>query len=236
MLKTFPRADLNLGHNPVFIKMQVNLKKAKAAHKQQLLDMSMLKQGVCMVIYNIAVRNRFNILCKEETEQYPKELENSNEQIERKGKDFRDCLQTAANELLLMKSKRNKNKGMTEDILHKMEQRWKYKNNNHIEYQRLNKEIANDCRKAKEQWLTEQCQEIEKLKKQYKTKEMHEKLQNSTHKKNTNKQASGIMSKDGNSFLNKKTFQRDRLNTYQISIMITETTCLYSPLQVERTS
>ena len=65
-----------------------------------------------------------------------------------------------------MKSKRNKNKWMTEDILHKMEQRKKYKNNNHIEYQRSNKEIANDSRKAKEQWLKDQCQEIEKFEKQ----------------------------------------------------------------------
>ena len=44
---------------------------------------------------------------------------------------------------------------MTEDILHKMEQRKKYKNNIHIKYQRLNKDIANDGRKAKEQWLTD---------------------------------------------------------------------------------
>ena len=43
---------------------------------------------------------------------------------------------------------------MTEDILHKMEQRKKY-NNNHIEYQLLTKEIANDYRKTKEEWLTD---------------------------------------------------------------------------------
>ena len=49
-----------------------------------------------------------------------------------------------------------------------MEQRKKYKKNNHIEYHQLNKEIANECRKAKEQWLTDQCQETEKLKKQQK--------------------------------------------------------------------
>ena len=134
--------------------------------------MSMLKQKVCKVNYNIAVRNRFNTLCIEqteqssrglvvmhstqanvvlvsrpiadnwwrkegdslltarartkvlsealskpqgiggnrgkiesieETEQYPNELENSKEQIDRKWKDFRDFLQTAANEVILMK-------------------------------------------------------------------------------------------------------------------------------------
>ena len=35
--------------------------------------MSVLKKEVCKVKYNIAVRNRFKILCIEETEQYPKE-------------------------------------------------------------------------------------------------------------------------------------------------------------------
>ena len=65
--KTFSGADINSHHNPVFIKMQVKLKKAKAALKQQQIDISMLKQDVCKVKYNVAVRNRFNILCKEET-------------------------------------------------------------------------------------------------------------------------------------------------------------------------
>ena len=70
-------------------------------------------------------------------------------------------------------------------------------NDSHIEYQRLNKEIANDCREDKEQWLTDQCQEIEKLEKQHKTKEIHQKITNFSNKKKRRKQASGIMSKDG---------------------------------------
>ena len=62
--------------------MQVKLKSAKAAPKQQQLDISVVKQEECKIKYNIAVRNRFNILCIEEIEQYPKELENSKEQID----------------------------------------------------------------------------------------------------------------------------------------------------------
>ena len=82
--------------------------------------MSVLRQEECRITYKIAVRNRFNILCIEETEQYPKEIEDSKEQIDRKWKDFQDCQQPAANEVQLMKSKRNKKKWMTEDVLHKM--------------------------------------------------------------------------------------------------------------------
>ena len=62
--------------------MQVKLKSAKAAPKQQQLDISVVKQEECKIKYNMAVRNRFNILCIEEIEQYPKELENSKEQID----------------------------------------------------------------------------------------------------------------------------------------------------------
>ena len=134
--------------------MLVKLKKAKVAPKQQQLHMSMLKQEACKVKYNIAVRNRLNILCIEETEQYAKELENSKEQIDRKWEDFRDCLHIAVNEVVLVKSKQNKNKWRAENILNKMEQRKKYKNN-HIEYQLLTKERANDYRKTKEEWLTD---------------------------------------------------------------------------------
>ena len=64
----------------------------------------------------------------------PEGVKNSKEQIDKKWKDVKDCLQKAANEVLFMKSKQNKNKWMTKDILHTMEQRKKYKNNNNSEY------------------------------------------------------------------------------------------------------
>ena len=37
-------------------------------------------------------------------------------------------------------------------------------------------EIVDKCRQAKENWLKEQCEEIESLEKQHKTKEMYDKV------------------------------------------------------------
>ena len=54
-----------------------------------------------------------------------------------------------------------------------MEQRKNVKNKT-TEYNVINKEIVDECRQAKENWLNEQCEEIESLEKQYKTKEMYD--------------------------------------------------------------
>ena len=60
-------------------------------------------------------------------------------------------------------------------ILSKMEQRKNVKNKT-TEYNVINKEIVDECRQAKENWLNEQCEEIESLEKQHKTKEMYDKV------------------------------------------------------------
>ena len=88
--------------------MQVKLKKSKSCTQTAEIRYDYAKARGMQGQIQYAVRNRFNILCIEETEQYQKVLENSKEQIDRKWKDFRDCLQTAANEVLLMRSKWNK--------------------------------------------------------------------------------------------------------------------------------
>ena len=50
---------------------------------------------------------------------------------------------------------------MTDDILNKMDERKAVKGRNEECYQQLNKEISNDCREGKENWLNEQCREVE---------------------------------------------------------------------------
>ena len=64
---------------------------------------------------------------------------------------------------------------MNDKILSKMEQKKNVKNKT-TEYNVLNKEIVDKCRQAKENWLNEQCEEIESLEKQHKAKEMYNKV------------------------------------------------------------
>ena len=65
---------------------------------------------------------------------------------------------------------------MTVDILNKMDERKAMKGRNEECYQQLNTEISNDCRVAKGDWLNEQCREVEDLERQFRTKEMHQKI------------------------------------------------------------
>ena len=52
---------------------------------------------------------------------------------------------------------------MTNEILNKMQERRRLKHTNKAEYERINKQIAKECKEAKENWLNNQCEEIENL-------------------------------------------------------------------------
>ena len=64
---------------------------------------------------------------------------------------------------------------MTDDILNKMDERKAYKNADRNRYNQLNKEITNDCRKAKETWFNKQCEEIEELEEHHNSRGLHAK-------------------------------------------------------------
>ena len=84
---------------------------------------------------------------------------------------------------------------MNDEILSTMEQRKNVKNKT-TEYNVINKEIVDECRQAKENWLNEQCEEIESLEKQHKTKEMYAKVKELA-KKCTQKGGGSITDKNG---------------------------------------
>ena len=85
-----------------------------------------------------------------------------------------------------------------------MENRKQFKNSNKDEYIRLNKLINLACKEAKEKWLVNQCEEVEQLEKQYKSREMHNKVKELTSK-NTKKKAGGcIKDKNGNILFNQE--------------------------------
>ena len=75
---------------------------------------------------------------------------------------------------------------MTDHILNLMENRKQFKNSDKDEYNRLNKQINLACKEAKEKWLVNGCEEVEQLEKQYKSREMHNKVKELTSK-NTKK-------------------------------------------------
>ena len=64
-----------------------------------------------------------------------------------------------------------------------------FNNSDKDEYNRLNIQINLSCKEAKEKWLVNQCEEVEQLEKQYKSREMHDKEKKLTSKNTKSKQA-----------------------------------------------
>ncbi|KAK9879437.1 hypothetical protein WA026_006507 [Henosepilachna vigintioctopunctata] len=70
---------------------------------------------------------------------------------------------------------------MTKEILNRMEDRRIAKlENNDIKYKQINKDIRNKIRQAKEQWLTEQCHEAERLHEMHDSFNFHRKFKEIT--------------------------------------------------------
>ena len=79
-----------------------------------------------------------------------------------------------------------------------MDKRKAMKGRNEECYQQMNKDISNDCRVAKDNWLNEQCREVEDLERQFRTKEMHQKIKQMTDKSKTNKNIGCIKDRNSN--------------------------------------
>ena len=61
-------------------------------------------------------------------------------------------------------------------------------------YDEINHQVKRACNIAKENWLEEQCHEIENLEKQHLTRQMHQKIRRVTNRRKT-AQTTGIMDK-----------------------------------------
>ena len=140
------------------------------------------------------VKNYYDMLGSEKVEQ---DHESEEEHFEKEWTKVKLSLQNAAKELLPKKVRKKKKKigWMNDEILSKMEQRKNVKNKT-TKYSIINREIVDEYRQAKENWLNEQCEEIESLEKQQKTKEMYDKVKQLT-KKCTLKGGGSITDKNG---------------------------------------
>jgi len=98
---------------------------------------------------------------------------------------------------------------MTTEILHKMEERRKYKDSSNAEgqrkYKQLKVEIQRQCIKAKTEFYNQQCSEIEQLEKEHNPvmyKKIKEMTTNRTRCKQGLKDKDGVILRDGEIFLN----------------------------------
>ena len=88
---------------------------------------------------------------------------------------FKEALVETAKETIPKKTKQSKTKWMTEEILRMMHRRQAIPQRNSDEYKQLYREIRKKCREANEDWLKNECAEIEKGK-ETDTKAMHKRI------------------------------------------------------------
>ncbi|XP_030754530.1 uncharacterized protein LOC115881253 [Sitophilus oryzae] len=94
------------------------------------------------------------------------------------------------------KAQQKKHNWMNDDILHLMEERRSFKNQDQQKYQLINKEIRKKIRAAKEAWFVNQCKEVEELQKRHDTFNLHKRVKELTGV-NTNR-THNLVDKDGN--------------------------------------
>ena len=157
------------------------------------MDVSLLKSNSYTARYNIEIRNRFDAFHIEELEQQS----NQEEHIEDIWIKVKESIIATTKGLLPLKAKRNNQPWMTDNILGKMDERKAYKNVDRNKYNKLNKKILNDCRKAKETWFNRQCEKKEELEKHHNLKELHAKIKELWQNREYNNSNGCIMDKAG---------------------------------------
>ena len=176
-VRTYPGADCYSDHVPVVADIVLKLKKVIRRKREdrreikQLITNEQLKEA-----YRIEVENRYEALNSEE----PLEGE---EEMDREWRYLGAALTETAREMVPKQQRRGRQRWMTEEILDMMEERRTQKERNPQRYVELNLEIRRACDEAKEEWINEQCREVEELERQHKIESMHRKIKEVTGRK-----------------------------------------------------
>jgi len=169
--KAFPGADCGSDHVPVISKIRVKLKKIKQPTQNPKLQIHLLKTNTDIKEkFCINVQNRFEALSEI----------NETTTTDVLWEQIKSSILVSAKEVIPKTQMNKKKRWMNNDILLLMEQR-RLKKSNLIEYKLMDKEIKKKCSEAKENWLNEQCSEIER-KLSVNTKYAHQKINEITGK------------------------------------------------------
>ena len=186
--KSYPSGDCGSDHIPVICRLEIRLKKMMKAKVSPKLQYDSLRNNSNIKdAYNVSVRNRFEVL---------------EDEGHSKWDIFKDAVGTTAKEIIPKKDFAARQKWITTDILDRMKDRQKITKRESPEYKHIDKEIRKKCREAKEVWINNKCEEIERYK-NVDSAAMHKKIKEISGQKSCS--ASGcIKSKQGTIIMEKK--------------------------------
>lgn len=184
--KTFPGADVNSDHVPVVATVKLKLKQLRKPKNKPKKNVELLgRDPVLTERYAVVVQNRYAVL-QDEVE---------HDGAEEQWNNLAEAIQKGLKEVIPDSRRRKKKPWMTEEILEMMDERRHLKGRDEVQYRIKNTEIQRECSRRKEQWLNEQCEEVEEL---CRTNHhsRHDKIKELTQKRKWNK-GCAIKDKDG---------------------------------------
>ncbi|XP_039276087.1 craniofacial development protein 2-like [Nilaparvata lugens] len=148
--KTYPGADINSEHNLVVAEVEIKLKRVRGGKRVEKLNLELLQEEG----KRNELVNRYSAKRKERKEEINEEWSNMSK-----------CLKEAAKETVgITKSRRIRKEWINVDMLKKMEERRKWKNDKtdlgKRTYRKLDNELRRETDKARNKWLQERCLEI----------------------------------------------------------------------------
>uniref|UniRef100_A0A8D8L8K4 Craniofacial development protein 2 n=1 Tax=Cacopsylla melanoneura TaxID=428564 RepID=A0A8D8L8K4_9HEMI len=194
--KTLPGADVPSDHVLLLCEFKLRLKKVKTTNKSKKICVDTIR------------------LMKEELQPVLEEkcigyYEKESPSIDEKWNEVKSIIQENVMDKVKKQSVKFK-PWITDEILNLMEVRRPFKNTNHQRYKDVNKEIKRKIRDAKQNWLEEQCKEMEDLEKKHDSFNLYKKIKElaGLSKKNIN---NNLMDEDGHLIINTE----DKMNVWK---------------------
>ncbi|KAI5717433.1 hypothetical protein M8J77_005795 [Diaphorina citri] len=185
--KTYPGADVDTDHNLLAAEVRTKLKHMKRRPTPKKWNTDKLKTDDA----------------KPYTEEVEKSLVNQNrsDDIKEEWDLMKNIILNSLENHVGRSVQRSRKEWITQDILDKMEERRKWKNDGtehgRNQYKKLNNKLRRETDKAREKWMEEQCEKIEELERYSKTEEMYRVVKNLTKKKPKPISKQGMRNKDG---------------------------------------
>jgi endonuclease/exonuclease/phosphatase family metal-dependent hydrolase len=185
---SYPGADIDSDHNLVVMNMQVKLKKLKRRKIVQKWNREKLKENRKVFQEEVNVR-------------ISQKLGQGNS-VERKWKMLKEAVSISAETYIGFQKGRNPKKPwVTEEMLHTMDERRKWKNNKtesgKKKYRHLNSEIRRETQKARNEWWLNQCNELQELDRKGRADLTYSKIKQLTEHKKYSSSNKAVASKRG---------------------------------------
>jgi hypothetical protein len=163
---TYPGADIGSDHNPLVADISLKLKRIRVSQNKRRIDLRPLESNVVRNSIAAEINNKLSEVMT---------MGNPGASVESQWSNFKSVLSDVCDSRLRTNNTVKKQKWMTDHILGLMEERRKVKNDNN-KYRHFQRIIKREIKKAKENWMRKECEELEGLNRRHDLSGLHRKI------------------------------------------------------------